>query len=304
MQPKGLTVLRFLLGFPLSAVALIFIIRLVLSKKDLLSSSITHVDIFLLVLSVCAFLVFFLLRSVVWYEMLLQKGHTLPFWKTAFLWEMSEMKRYVPGSIWSFIGRIAHFSESQISKRSLAKSVLIEAQLIVVANACVSIVCLPFVFSSVFPQIPYRDILWPLLMIGILVGTLVYIFNKKILPVRYLNLLLPAFSPAHIARMVGLTAVAYAFFGLGSYLTFASFFPLDPRFIPLYISFFSLSYLVGYLALIAPMGLGIREGMVIATMSKFVSVADAGFGAIVARLMLIATELVFLLLTFAMRKKI
>jgi len=64
-------------------------------------------------------------------------------------------------------------------------------------------------------------------------------------------------------------------------------------------SFFVFALLVGYLSFITPMGLGVREGVVTIGLAPLVSVSTAGFLSIFSRIVLIISEITFLLIIFA-----
>jgi hypothetical protein len=61
------------------------------------------------------------------------KGYRLPFIKTAYLWEISEFKRYVPGNIWSFLSRVSLFTDAGVEKNIAGLALLDEIQLIIIA---------------------------------------------------------------------------------------------------------------------------------------------------------------------------
>jgi hypothetical protein len=59
--------------------------------------------------------------------------------KTAYLWEFSEFKRYVPGNIWSFLSRVSLFENAGIDKKTTGMALLDEIQLIIISSGLISL---------------------------------------------------------------------------------------------------------------------------------------------------------------------
>jgi len=84
---------------------------------------------------------------------------------------------------------------------------------------------------------------------------------------------------------------AWGVMGLGFYFCASSIYPL-PLVDYLYVSgAFSLATIIGILSLFAPSGIGVREGVIIATMSQIVSSGIASIIAIIARIWATSSEL-------------
>ncbi|HYM65310.1 MAG TPA: hypothetical protein VES68_02395, partial [Candidatus Sulfotelmatobacter sp.] len=102
-------ILKYLIGWPLSAVSILFIVKLVSDNTNSLSN-LKNINFPLLLIGILFFLLYFSLRSILWSKIIKPKGNKLNFIKTAYYWEMSEIKRYTPGNIWSFLSRADLFS--------------------------------------------------------------------------------------------------------------------------------------------------------------------------------------------------
>lgn len=285
--------LKFIIGWPISIIALIFIARFFLPHLTPLISKVYEIKISLLLYSILSFLVYFFLRAYLWKEILKAKGHNLSLRESSYLWQVSELKRYVPGKVWGFLARTILFSEKQISKTSIFASMIIEAQLVLLGSLIVSIFSLPFIIESLL--ITY------VVISGSLFLALVYIFGSYFLKKfsfysKYK--VLPEFSPATNFYHVSFSVVAFVFFGLGSYLSIASIFVLNPKFFVELISLFVFSLLLGYISLVTPMGLGIREGAITIGLSKVLQVQTASFASIFTRIIFVISELFFLALTY------
>lgn len=263
-----------------------------------------HVNVSLLLAGIGSFIMFYFLRGYVWHRLLKAYSyHHIPFKESCFLWATSELKRYIPGNIWSFLGRSVLFSEKQVKKKDIATCLILEAEIFVISAAIVSLFSLPFLTQSALVSIPFW--IQSLLIWSIEIGTLVYIFHKVI--TRHLHhphltkiagFIFPSYSAGESILLLIISSVALLFFGLGSYLTVVSFIFIDPNLVFALSSFFVLSLLLGYLSLLTPAGFGVREGIVIAGLGKLMPLSAAAFASLFSRIILIVAELVFILLVW------
>src|SRR5438046_1378536 len=105
MRNRILSWLTYLIGWPFSLIAFIFIIRLIYLQLTKFSGHINQISLPFLIIETIFFMLFYLLKSYVWSRILTYKGYSLRFHDVCLLWLTSEIKRYIPGNIWSFLGR-------------------------------------------------------------------------------------------------------------------------------------------------------------------------------------------------------
>ena len=137
MNNNLIKVLKYLIGWPLSVISLFFIIKLIFENANSLNN-LTNTNLPLLLIGVLFFLSYFSLRAILWSEIIKPKDNKLNFIKTAYYWEISEIKRYTPGNIWSFLSRADLFSKENISKKDIATSLIDEIVLIVISCFAIS----------------------------------------------------------------------------------------------------------------------------------------------------------------------
>jgi hypothetical protein len=78
-----------------------------------------------------------------------------------------------------------------------------------------------------------------------------------------------------------------------------SVFSFEPKLYFELSAFFTFALLAGYLSFVTPMGLGVREGIITLGLSKLTSIANSGFLSIFSRIILIISELTFIVIVFA-----
>lgn len=300
-----LSILKFLIGWPLSIIALYFIAKLIsLNLKAILFQ--THINASLLFTSILCFLAYFFFRAFAWQKILNASNHQVKLSRLAYLWELSELRRYIPGNIWSFLSRAVLFSKYNIPQKTMVKSLVIEAQQVIIGCVLVSLLGIQLISNSIFNiwNAQFENIIlllsFLLIVFYIFSPNVLNYFNKNYLAI--FKKLLPQNSYKINFWIVFLSAVSYFFFGLGTYFSIASIVFLNPQLFLELTGFFTFSLLVGYLSFITPMGLGVREAVVTTGLSKLMNVSIAGFASVFSRIIFILAELLFLLFSFVYYK--
>src|SRR3989344_410399 len=298
--------LKYLLGWPISAVALVFLTNLIFSNFNEVFPYLITPNLFLLIPSFFFFLIFFFLRALTWQKLLIFNGYNIPFKETSYLWTMAEFRRFVPGFIWSYLGKTVSFSKKGVDKETIASMILSEISLIATGAFIISLFSIPFVFQ--YLTLVKNSIFSFLIILLALILTTLYIFNKKIIrkvnlpkPFNYIFLVLPRFNPYENFILVFISSASFFAFSFASYLAVSSivYLPVDKS---LYLTgFFALSFLVSFLSVIAPMGLGVREGFITYGLAKLIPLEIAGLSSIFARIVLIISEVLFVLIVAGLR---
>ena len=302
----GVGIIKFAIGWPLSAVALFFVSRIIFSQQKNIVFKIEEPNVILLLSGTICFFLFYLTRSFVWKLILKELGYNIPLKTVSFLWEISELRRFVPGNIWSFLGRVTLFSNIGIPTKTIAKGLIIETQSFLLSCFIISTLGI-FIYPKILPLKTPNIFFIPLIII-LLFSTVLFI-NHSLLT-RYIKgrllskikVLFPNFSSKANTFILLLSLLYLILFGSGTYLTITSVVFISPEFFISLSGLFVFSLLVGYLSFITPMGLGVRESVMIVGLSQFVSLSIAGVASIFARIVLIVSELLFLLFTYLWQK--
>lgn len=305
MSNKLFSLLKFFIGWPLSFIALFFISRIILSNSPDILSYIKTPTLPLLMGGVLCFFSYYVLRTIVWKILLKESGHNITLKESAYLWGLAELKRYVPGNIWSFLTKTLSFEEKGIERKIITKLLFIEIGMFLLSCSIFSLLSLNLIFKDILPISInfFYSIAIPIVVIILIF----YIFNKRIISKNnnkfliIIRFFLPDFEPAVIANLIILNLLFLFFYGLGYLLVISSvvYMPIE-RYLSL-IGFFVFSLLAGYLSFITPMGLGVRESVITLGLSKFLSIPIAGFSSIFARINLIIGEIIFIFFIYVWR---
>jgi hypothetical protein len=97
-------------------------------------------------------------------------------------------------------------------------------------------------------------------------------------------------SPAAVAGGIAANAIAWVGYGAALWLLARGLLPDVKLDLPTAVTAFTASYLAGFLALLAPGGLGVREGLFILMLQQPIGIGAATVLAVASRLLLTLTE--------------
>jgi len=293
---KTISTLKFLIGWPLAILALVFLIKIAIPKFSIVQEKIHSANLILVLLAVILFILYFLLRSFLWKMILDYKGHKLSFKKTAYLWGFSEFKRYIPGNIWSFLSRVSLFADTGMDKKIVGLALLDEIQLIIASSTIISIFALPLILTTTGEQV--KELLLGLFIVITIYTVIVsYIYKKRTKQGTFLsNIYLPNYTLSQKITLTLVSVSTFFIFGFATFIACLSITSFNLSLSLILSSFFVFALLVGYLSFITPMGLGVREGVVTIGLAPIVTISTAGFLSIFSRIILIFSEITFLIL--------
>ncbi len=297
MKSRLISLAKFIIGWPLSLLALFFVGKILLQKHETLIQ-ITQLHYPFIVLSVFSFFLYFVFRILFWRELTKEKGIDVPFAETIYLWSMSEVKRYIPGNIWSFVGRVQSYEKHQVSSKTMAHLLVSEILFLIVSCITFSLLSTNFLFYGLLHfSFPLGRIVVSLCVVTILLSTAAFLLSPYTFGhIPLLGKLFLQFSLKKMLQLFILMSISFLFFGIGTYYAVSTFSILYFPHILSLSAFFVFTYIIGYLSFITPMGLGVREGLMTIGLTRYLPLVQAAQGAIIARIMLIFSELCFLLI--------
>lgn len=288
------SILTFSIGWPLSCIAIFFLIRSFLLHTGNIKIDLLHPNWAFISVGVICFMVYYYLRSYSWYLLLRYREHDLELFESLFEWSFAQLKRYIPGNIWSLIGVSVHFNKKNVSKKSLASAFIIESQLVLLGGSLVALLGIPLIITVV-PLGSWTGVLGSIGPWIVILTCSMYLFSNKIHSVlklpQFAVYLFPQISFYRLLKLWCLFTVSFIFYGLGTYFVINSTTVLNPTDIWVYIGYFTFSLLIGFLSFITPTGLGVREGVMALGLVSVMPAGIAAFVVLFARIILIASEL-------------
>lgn len=308
MKESTISALKYLIGWPISIISGIFIISIIVNNWQSVAEYTRKVNIELFLYALSFFFVYFFLRSLLWKSILKMYGSNIPFADSAFQWSLSEISQYIPERIWPFIKRNRFFKKWSIEEHVLSKSILTEAQFIVLGIIIVSVFSLPIILDPLIPSEIAQTVVKIFIYTSAFLVTILYVFQSDIvISLKHLlkgdiKYFFPRLPTTSYLKFTIISILAFIFLGLGYYFFINSLVFIDPKLIVSLVGVFVFAYFVGYILPLIPAGLGIREAIIIVSIARFITVPLAAFAALCTRIAIIASGLVFAVLTYVWQK--
>jgi len=258
-----------------------------------------HFNVLWLALSYLFLFMSFATSGIIWARVL--KGLNI---RVSIPWAMksialSQVGRYVPGHVWSYVGRAELGKKDAIPRITSAVGLFIETELLVVSATLVFLLAYVLAFDQ------WRAPLPKALIIGLLIIPIEFILIHP----RITNTLVSPFfrlfkreaprvtlNYSMLLQLTLLYAAAWSCCGLGFYFLSKTVYPLSWSICIAVSGAYPAAWLVGFLSFIAPSGLGIREGVLVVLLSPLIPVPMAITLSLLARVWTTLFELVCFLI--------
>jgi glycosyltransferase 2 family protein len=206
------------------------------------------------------------------------------------IWFLSNLARYVPGNVWSYVGAVELARREGVARRTTL-AVMALTQVLSVGVAVVA--GLPVLLAE--RSRLGRPALLGAVVVAVAAG-LAAVFRRQLLGLARRRL--PGFDPGDLtpsASTVALLVVGYAVYwtvtGLAFAALVASLYPLAAADVPLVVAAYSAAHAAGFLALLTPAGLGVREGVLVVALAPVLPAGPALVVGLVARVWMMLAEL-------------
>jgi glycosyltransferase 2 family protein len=227
-----------------------------------------------------------------WRTMLASWGRGLDFWSASRIWTISSLGKYLPGKLWSVAGMAVMAQRAGVGAGAAAGSAVILQVLAIGTGAAVAALTGWSSFRRVYPG---AEAGLTLLVLVSMVAVGVIVRPEWVR--RVIRIAVPeatvARTPPLRAVAFGITAnvIAWLGYGVALWLLARGLLPEAGLGLLPATAVFTASYLAGFLALFAPGGIGVREGVFILMLQGPIGIGAATALAIASRLLLTVTEL-------------
>lgn len=271
---------------------LIFWGQAVVGNWSQLTAVTWRADLPLLVASAALALAHLPLTALVWRQAMGYLGLSVtPRWATkAYL--IAQMGRYVPGGVWDVAGRVYLASEKGLPRGPVSVTILVEMVLGVVTGALIFLLSLAWWDRVVPPEAWYVSLAFVALGLAVLhPAVLRPLLNHAARMLKRDTALLPL-TYRQVLTLALWHFLVRLLIGLAFYLFAAALTPLDWSLMPVVAGIFVAAWVMGFVVIIAPQGLGVREGVMVFLLSFYMPVAVASVIAIAFRIWLSLRDLI------------
>lgn len=285
-----------LIQFLLIGVIFYFLIRGLLANWNQVKDFDWKFNYYLLTISVALQVLAFLWLLKIWRWILRRTGSSISFRKLFRAWFISNLGKYVPGKVWQFLGMLLLLEKEGVPKKNTFSTGVLGQTLSVISGLFITLI---FLGSEVYSKILSKN---PALMTVVIIfftGILTLIFYPKLLE-RIINFGLRVLKKDQIlldlkSKNVFLYFVSYSLawllFGLAFTIFIKAFTSASLELYPGLTGAFAFSFNIGFLALFAPGGIGVREGVLVLLLEAFFPTPVAILISILSRLWISVVEL-------------
>lgn len=196
----------------------------------------------------------------IWSSVLRRFGATIAYRDLARIWFLSSLGRYIPGKVWQFVGVAEMSRAARIPALLGITSLLVYMGFQVLAAGLVSIYLLPTAAAGRLADlVPLLRACAPVLLVAAHPRVLNGVISSMA------RLMKRPLAPWGGSWLDGLTLVAasgmlWVGFGVAFHLFVGSLADVPPDRFGAMTAVYALSFLAGYLAVVAPAGLGAKDG--------------------------------------------
>lgn len=258
--------------------------------------------------------VFFLLVYITnifsWHTVTRSLGIKTSFKRNIQIWMVSNLSRLLPGGVWQYSSRVYLLIKSGAPRGSSVAAVTLEGLLNLSLGAAITMA------SLYFWELPenftnYRHILWVFLfspflifllanrkVTGVIAKLLMWFMRRESNNLTALNLPLRWILPLSLVFLG-----KFLVFGGALFFLARSLLPLEMSTLPIFIGVSSFSWLLGYITVFAPAGLGVTEVSLAALLALYMPFPISALLSVAFRLFLFLSEIIFLSIAFWFLKR-
>ncbi len=229
--------------------------------------------------------------AAVWRYMMVQTGSSIGWADGIRIYLVSNLAKYVPGSIWGYVSRAYLGRDCGVTLTRVGVSTIWEVGITVVASLLLTAMSLPF--APV--ELPNQVFLLVAAVAAIsLILLLPPVFNRWI---RWLGRWRPlaeasVFRWRDFGLYLGAAFLTHVMVGSAFFLFASALVDLSPRAWWVLVGAWSFSATAGLVVLLAPYGLGVKEGVLTLFLRAFMALGAATLVALASRLWTMVIELI------------
>ncbi len=260
--------LRHILNIVFLALVLIFIVRYSILHREQILAAIMEIRIRVLV--ICFLLLFIgkMFLAINMYQSIRLTGKKLHPSACLNIYNISQLGKYIPGTVFMFIGRVGLLKDVGIDGTTMRNSMIYEFALIVGSAFVYGISVILCVQTSSLLSIlkTYNTALMIFVAVGIVMAGIAFlIWRKK----GYAIASFPKLTGYRSGIIVLNSFFIWTFIGLSYVALTSTYFDQSLQLpqIVYFVGLYALAYAIGFCVPIAPAGIGVREGVIVLGLS-------------------------------------
>lgn len=207
---------------------------------------------------------------------------------------LANLGRYIPGKVWQLAG-LTYLAGKRGVSLPVASSAAVLGQIFALAAAAtLGGIALAAGATSGFPSelVPWALVPAAVIVVIVTVPAALRMMLRVAFKLGRRQEETPRLDALFGARWLGLYLVAWLGYGIAFALLWGSFPALPAVSWPAAVGSFGGAYFLGYAAIFAPAGIGVREGAMAVLLSPWMNATDATVLAVIARIWMTVAELI------------
>lgn len=285
--------LRLTLGLAIVLASLFFLLtRLVRDWHQIPFDRLDFSPAYLAISFGMLLLVHFPIYGWLWQAILKTLDAPISIWKAAAITTVSCIGKYAPGKVWFTLGRMSLAKQDGVPEAKSLLSVVMEIAItllggLILLGAAILLIPRTQVPSGVY----YFFLVVPLCLVVLYPPVMNWFLRIGLKLLR-----LPTFewrlTPGGLLKLLCICLLDWLAQGAGSFLLIRSFYPLTLSQLPIMMGGYAISWMIGFLVLITPAGLGVREGIYTLILKTVMPEPVAIISAMVTRVWVTVGEIV------------
>ncbi|MDH7486191.1 MAG: DUF2079 domain-containing protein [Anaerolineae bacterium] len=227
-----------------------------------------------------------------WRAILSRLGGSLRYGMAARVWFLSNLTRYIPGNVWQFLSMVELAAEQGVSRAATLTSIVLHQVLSTAAGLALAALYFAWAgegvwFARLRPFLFALPLGLALLQPRLLERGLNGLLTRLGRPPLRVTL-----SWAQVWTLLAGYALVWLVMGTGFAALVRALTPLSWAQLPRLVAVFAAAYVIGFLSLLTPSGLGVREGVMTLLLTTTLPAGVAAVVAIAARLWMVVGELI------------
>ena len=245
----------------------------------------------------------------IWYRIFSIFNIQLTFTQAFRFYFISNLGKYVPGKVWQLVGMAYLCKRENISSTTALTSAIVAQSLSVFSGLLISILLL----KSLIFQFVGQELFWTvvgLMFSGLAVFSIKPIWYERVL--EYIAKLAGKdiqfkidMKPKYLLLFISLYTISWFTMGTSFFLLINSVYPLEWRYLIEIIGTYTSAVNLGFLFLLTPGGIGVREG-IIALLFKSIGQTPTAISALIAimsRIWILVVELALFFVAIILSRK-
>jgi uncharacterized membrane protein YbhN (UPF0104 family) len=301
---RKLNWLRYTVGTVIVVLSFYFlIVRLIRDWRAIPFTELRFNPLLLILSYLILLLIHFPLGAFAWNLILRGLGEKLSLRRALAIITVTQLGKYAPGKVWFTIGRMSFAAQDRVPEAKTLISVVIETGFLLLAAVFLFAIAIMFLPSALIPRGVYLSFLLAPLTLIITYPPILNRLLKLLLPIFKQPIFALRLSYTRLLAILGVYILDWFFQGLGCFVLINSFYPLGIDKLPILLGGYSISWILGFIILLAPAGLGVREGIYTFILKLVMPQPVAIISALITRVWMSTSEVAMALFCLPLLRK-